>query len=342
MIMDKIPRIVGWKLAWSIWLGNGIEFQLLPLTVLVFCLEMLINASLSSETSALESRDSRSNSDSFHDYANRTPLKLSHAIQLIIMDEDKFANSYCETVSGFECVSAWERDAFIFVYFEKKTTAFGHASTLRFSFLYSPSQGSYDWDVIFIYDTIYQSFWQSCEDRTLMSLTIYLSRANQREASRWQTVEKQPYASRKQNRNTRLSQPYARTSSFHTLALLPFSPKGNDSIWFNYLSCNGENSVSQMLLLEKWNTRVMHSSVLGPGMKRMSHDVSLQCFSFHKGLAVGGVWCFCFSKPYIEVAFNPCTFCLDCLPKWDICSKESLTLMSLLHSWAQREEGKSS
>lgn len=124
MIMAKIPWIVGRKLAWSIWLGNGIEFQLLPLTVLVFCLEMLINASLSSETSALESTDLRSYSDSFHDYANRNPLKLSHAIQLIVMDEDKCANSYCETFSGFECVSAWERDAFIFVYFEEKKQQF--------------------------------------------------------------------------------------------------------------------------------------------------------------------------------------------------------------------------
>lgn len=59
---------------------------------------MLINVSLlSSETSAPESVELRSCSDSFHDYANETSLKLSHGVQVIIMDGNEWAN-YCGTV----------------------------------------------------------------------------------------------------------------------------------------------------------------------------------------------------------------------------------------------------
>lgn len=99
------------KLACSIWLGSGIEFQLLPLIGWVFCFEMLINVSLGSETSVLETAVLRSRSDSFHDYANKTPLKLSFGLQVVIMDENEWAN-YCET--GFcihlcVCVGELER-----------------------------------------------------------------------------------------------------------------------------------------------------------------------------------------------------------------------------------------
>lgn len=42
-----------------------------------------------SKTSVLESAELRSCSDSFHDYANKTSLKLSHGVQVIIMDQNE-------------------------------------------------------------------------------------------------------------------------------------------------------------------------------------------------------------------------------------------------------------
>ena len=85
------------KLALSIWLGNGIEFQLLPLIGWVFCLEMLINVSLSSETSALESAGMRSGSDSCHDYANQTPSSKVILWRTSHRNGGKWMRS-CETV----------------------------------------------------------------------------------------------------------------------------------------------------------------------------------------------------------------------------------------------------
>ncbi|KAG7240296.1 hypothetical protein INR49_027107 [Caranx melampygus] len=56
---------------------------------------MLINVSLSSETSVLGSAELRRSSDSFHDYANKTPLKLSYGIQamaVFVMDDKELSS----------------------------------------------------------------------------------------------------------------------------------------------------------------------------------------------------------------------------------------------------------
>lgn len=98
--MTKTPWLSAGKLARSVWLGSGIEFQLLPLIGWVFCLELLVNVSLRSETSVLESAELGSRSNSFHDYRNKTPLKLSYSIQVIITEENEWAN-YGEAVHVF-------------------------------------------------------------------------------------------------------------------------------------------------------------------------------------------------------------------------------------------------
>lgn len=54
--------------------------------------EMLINVSPGSDTSAPESAELRSHSDSFHDYANGTPLKLSDGMRVMIIDENEGTN----------------------------------------------------------------------------------------------------------------------------------------------------------------------------------------------------------------------------------------------------------
>lgn len=92
----------------GLWLRSGIECQLLPLIGWVLCLEMLINVSVSSETSAVESAGLRSHSDFFLDYANKTPLKLSYSIQVIIMHENEWDN-YWKTVYVFVYVCLCER-----------------------------------------------------------------------------------------------------------------------------------------------------------------------------------------------------------------------------------------
>lgn len=144
-----------------------------------------------------KSAELRSHSDSFHEYANKTPLKLSYSAQVIIMEENEWAN-YCETVRVFAYVSACgmsrcrhrrrEREGkrcLMFCLFGRKPCLRHWTDFQECVANISLQPGSYVWDVIslFLYDTTFQSFCQG--DKDLMLSTILLSRVFKEKSSHW-------------------------------------------------------------------------------------------------------------------------------------------------------------
>lgn len=122
---------------------------------------MLINSSLSSETSALESAGLRSSNNLFHDLANKTPLKLSYGIRAIIKNENEWAR-YSETVSLFVPVCAREA--------ETQTQRRGRRVLFvwKKNLLRVPSLHAAESQMLsFFYDTTFQSFCQGGGDKAL-------------------------------------------------------------------------------------------------------------------------------------------------------------------------------
>lgn len=122
---------------------------------------MLINSSLSSETSALESAGLRSSNNLFHDLANKTPLKLSYGVRAIIKNENEWAR-YSETVSLFVPVCAREA--------ETQTQRSGRRVLFvwKKNLLRVPSLHAAESQMLsFFYDTTFQSFCQGGGDKAL-------------------------------------------------------------------------------------------------------------------------------------------------------------------------------